>query len=544
MSFLCHKFKLNTSEAIQYKSKQNQTNTPTIKTVLKMVSQLSARLLSGYSDVSSDTSSTSSSKSANSRTASVQVRSASIPAGETQKRTQIKEPSRPSIVGNSTNVPKKGRFTYSTESIARSVGGSSGYSADMEQYLKQRTSPYNLDSIMVEQKEKTSLSGIDLVYQKGKNVPSEDNDKRRKRDEMNYVASIVREELAKGGITFSSVFDRSTKRQRVFPPGTTIDMSGVTLLSAKDIDSPFLTDHIQLRDDETGPAKQIVVKKNPSPCYSSFFEEPIVLAGKDVTTSKDMKTLQAYECLSTLKILIKSCSHMYELGINDEANNGSADYNRRAVDVEGNDTNGNRSDSESSTSTVTVANSDDMMPKPSQRRYLSIGEALSISSNARYVLLVTASFTFMKQRANSNLFSSLLPFSLIVLATSPYLVIQVNAAFLRFTGTTSSNMLGQQLRDLLVDETLLSSLKESKTWFSSISIPPTKSIFKRSHAKMSMDDSSNHVISITPVGSQRNSITHFAIEIENSDKSVSQESDNVARNSQRRQIAMPMTAMG
>jgi hypothetical protein len=347
-----------------------------------MVSQLSARLLGGYSDISSDTSSTSSS-SMKSRSASPSESATTrrTAATVTQMRTQIKDPACTNIINKSSNAPQMGRFIYSTKSIARSIGGSSGYCADIEPALKHRTSPYNLDSMMSEQKENKSLTGIDLVYHKGKTGPSDHNERRRKREEMNYAASNVRVDLAKGGITFPSVFNQSTKRPRVFPPGAAIDMSGVSILSAKDVNTPFLTDLIELRDEESCLEKEVAVNKLPTSCYSSFFEEPIILASNDVKTVKDMQTMQAYECISSLKSLIKSCSHMYELGINDET---KSDYNGCGSNAEeGIDANGNRSDSESSTSSVTVANSDDMLPKPSQKRYQSIGEALSISNNAR-----------------------------------------------------------------------------------------------------------------------------------------------------------------
>ena len=116
---------------------------------------------------------------------------------------------------------------------------------------------------------------------------------------------------------------------------------------------------------------------------------------------------------------------------------------------------------------------------------------------------------------------------LIVLAASPHIVIQVNATFLRFTGTSSSSMLGQQLHFLLEDDSLLKSLTESAKRFTSNVVPYESSVFKRpgnlNNLKDGRDLVAPHKIVITPVGSQKNSITHFAIEIQGSEQNLSQE---------------------
>jgi hypothetical protein len=109
-------------------------------------------------------------------------------------------------------------------------------------------------------------------------------------------------------------------------------------------------------------------------------------------------------------------------------------------------------------------------------------------------------------------------------------------------------MLGQQLKDLLEDDTILSSIKESKKWFSSVTVPPMKSIFKRNrkmaNGAQKSEDTFNQKIFITPIGSQRNSITHFAIELESADQTQSQHMDHNIQNSQQRYVGTAMTTMG
>lgn len=108
-----------------------------------------------------------------------------------------------------------------------------------------------------------------------------------------------------------------------------------------------------------------------------------------------------------------------------------------------------------------------------------------------------------------------------MLATSPYLVIQANAAFLRYTGSVSSVVLGRPLRDLIQDESILDVLAESSNTFTT---PPirTTSIFKVNNSCKNTDNTTGdnettengYKLVISPVGSPNTSITHFAIELE------------------------------
>eukprot|EP00542_Grammatophora_oceanica_P009241 CAMPEP_0194046196 /NCGR_PEP_ID=MMETSP0009_2-20130614/20039_1 /TAXON_ID=210454 /ORGANISM="Grammatophora oceanica, Strain CCMP 410" /LENGTH=414 /DNA_ID=CAMNT_0038691397 /DNA_START=27 /DNA_END=1271 /DNA_ORIENTATION=+ len=152
-----------------------------------MVSQLSSRLLAGYSPEGS-------------------VRSGS---------------SSPSSDGGGGGGNRK--------SVSES--GQSGYSADkesdaapMKPFIFNTKPPVQID-----------------FHRKSKRAPTdfESREKRRKMDEENYVAFSVREDLKKGGLSYPTV---RADRPRAIPLAKNLDMSRVTLLSSKSVsDSPFLT---------------------------------------------------------------------------------------------------------------------------------------------------------------------------------------------------------------------------------------------------------------------------------------------------------------
>jgi hypothetical protein len=103
------------------------------------------------------------------------------------------------------------------------------------------------------------------------------------------------------------------------------------------------------------------------------------------------------------------------------------------------------------------------------------------------------------------------------------LVIQANAAFLRYTGFTSSNVLGRPLSHMFSCENnenangLLHALKESYETLKPLTLTNGLSIFNRiaKKAQLMNEDQCSDATSvvISPVGSKSSSISHFSIEV-------------------------------
>jgi hypothetical protein len=228
-------------------------------------------------------------------------------------------------------------------------------------------------------------------------------------------------------------------------------------------------------------------------------------------------------------------------------------------------------------SSVTVANSDDEVTTSNNREtndthdgYISIGEALSISNNPRYVRrLYVCRFSFENPvfltlfQSILSLLPSFLPNRIIVLATAPYIIIQANAAYLRYSGSMSSNVLGRPLSNILADQTLLAVLKESNKQLTGASVPGT-TLFKISdfyntnntHTANAIGGEKDLRAIVSPIGSRKKSVTHFAIELQchrsNSSSSLDNE-DNDTYNrrpyspsihSKNNRSRHPMTMMG
>lgn len=399
-------------------------------------------------------------------------------------------------------------------------------------------------------------------------------EKRRKRDEMNYLASVVKDDMERGGLVYS-LYSQSNKRIRVLPPGSNIDiLSSVQLMTHHDLSSsPFLIDQIINRMQNKQPSNDADNKDSNklginTPIYSSFFDDSYIRSaniGVTATTNSTIEMIKTSNVSETvvngplqpsstnimktvhwdkaniLSDLVKSCSSMYEYHHIQEQDTSSnqddkedvMEQKRRKQQKQSRtkvDSNGSRSDS-SATSSVTGSDSDDVIQQPDNTKH-------SHHHNANANLTTVKADTILQQ-PNNGLISigdalSISPNArLIVLATAPYLVIQANAAFLRYTGWMSSNVLGRPLSHLLSCEhndntnQLLHALKESSESLQTSTVSNGLATFQRVSNKLNVahcDLQSNDppkIVVVSPVGSKGCSISHFSIELQNISTSAS-----------------------
>jgi hypothetical protein len=118
---------------------------------------------------------------------------------------------------------------------------------------------------------------------------------------------------------------------------------------------------------------------------------------------------------------------------------------------------------------------------------------------------------------------------IIALAKAPFNVVQVNAAFLRLTNSTSTaDYLGKPLQELTEGSSLISALNDSLTTCQKVSIP--------GHESFHCVKQRLRRISVVPVGApglHDVQITHFAIKIRCSDRSSSTASSSTSSSSDR-----------
>jgi hypothetical protein len=229
----------------------------------------------------------------------------------------------------------------SSAGTSKKAASSTGYAADIDRIVK---------------KVKTPLpSTIDLSYSrtslgKGKREGStasstgdanEAVGKRRKMQEMNYLAATARSDLARGGLHVPTI---RVQCPRTFPALSGVDMTTVKLMYSKDFDSPFLTPEVE-EDKDT-------------PQY----------------LNSDTDRMQAFVDLA------KACQYMYALPTNVVSESAKAASSPSAAD-----------DAESSTSSVTDPDSEDsnaVRKSDRKKRHctlMTMSEALSICTQPRCV---------------------------------------------------------------------------------------------------------------------------------------------------------------
>lgn len=125
-------------------------------------------------------------------------------------------------------------------------------------------------------------------------------------------------------------------------------------------------------------------------------------------------------------------------------------------------------------------------------------------------------------------------------------MVQVNAAFLRLTGSASTaDLLGKPLRELTADGTLIAALKESLASLQVVAVPAPQSF--QIDAATKHRQQQHTTATVTPVGvpGKDAKITHFAIKLRN--RSSSSGSDHSTRSNTHRNTNTnnaPINVMG
>jgi hypothetical protein len=444
-----------------------------------MVSQLSARLLASRINISS---------------------SSKAPSGYTSSGSD-----------NSSKCASSGHCQHAPASS--SMGGSSGYAADYS------ASPALPDSINFHEQGKESSSGTKRAHMVSSSSSSSSTLQpalKRLRTtntaaEMDYMALNAKMDIERGGLSYPKL---QPHRPRMFPPKSGVNMSTVSVLSAKHCVSPFLMDH-----------KNISNTKNTSGLFNHYMESPYELVSLlDATASFYKLSPEKDELPATFLDIVRQMQCVSPPPACSEQERESS---------------ANSSDSESSTSSFTVSDTghqkgvhhlsdgdsahakscSDMtkesLPKKAPTDIISIGEALSICRRPR----------------------------VITLSKAPYNVVQVNAAFLRLTHSKSTaDYLGKPLQDLLLNETLPQALQLCGASMQKTSIPGSSHPFLRASGHRIISR-----ISLTPVGTvaeETKKITHFAIKFCEPRSSASISSSISTASSERSLREGPINVMG
>jgi hypothetical protein len=127
----------------------------------------------------------------------------------------------------------------------------------------------------------------------------------------------------------------------------------------------------------------------------------------------------------------------------------------------------------------------------------SIGQVMALSSTPRYVVQLPA----IGNDAHRPVCS---PSRLLVSSSSPYQILQVNAAFHRFSKAFS--FLGKTASDLTTDQNLSTALAKAGS---------ERRPFKARIEQFQWENSQPTTVSVYPVGTHKGSvITHFAVEVD------------------------------
>jgi hypothetical protein len=356
------------------------------------------------------------------------------------------------------------------------MGGSSGYAADYS------ASPALPDSINFLEQLNGSSSGMKRAHLVASSSSSSSSAlqpalKRLRTTnsaaELDYIALNAKVDIERGGLSYPKL---QPHRPRMFPPKSGVNMSTVSLLSAKHCVSPFLMDH-----------KSISNTKNTLGLFNHYMESPYELVSLLDSTASYYKLSPEKEELPAVFLDIVNqlqCVAAPSFSEEHESNANTSDSESSTSSLSVSDTGHARggvgSDGESGRAQASSDVTKESMPKKALTDVISIGEALSICRRPR----------------------------VITLSKAPYNVVQVNAAFLRLTHSKSTaDFLGKPLSDLLLDETLPNALRLCGATQQKTSIPGSSHPFLRASGHRIISR-----LSLTPVGTLADkNITHFAI---------------------------------
>lgn len=248
-----------------------------------------------------------------------------------------------------------------------SVGGSSGYLADLDN-IKASTAVLPITS-------------IDLVSKMDRHAgtPTLDNtaDKKRSKptpDEVTYMASRAREDIKKVGMQVPKI---QVKRPRMFPPRSSVDMSKVTLLSAKSVEKfPLLIDVPGLF------CTSAVYSDSPDQLDALLKDSRAWYNVDDRNKTLPIRFQQVVE-----QIQRQEQEHQRQVSEKEQSSSDSASSTSSfTVSDTGNEaTIVNPDFSLNVLNACASPSKNSILPSPESSSMISIGEALSISKNPRYV---------------------------------------------------------------------------------------------------------------------------------------------------------------
>lgn len=339
----------------------------------------------------------------------------------------------------------------SSKSMSSSAPGASGYSADSEKTPGEP--PVSID--LLPNKNKNKHSAPDAASERAK---------RMKIEESNYVAATALSELERQGVHLPR-FNKS--RPRLFPQGCKVDMSSVEHKYSKDLASTTVLFR--------GPEEFAIAAPNST--LADFF-----LYGEE-----------------TLPLLLRSCKHHYrktkQTPTPDSSSKKQQSEQLQQQQQQQQQESSNSGVSSTSSVTSDPGGSADSSSSPEEDIlpvFTSIGDALSLSKEARIVTL----------------------------SEEPFLVVHVNAAFSRLTSLSSIRIQGKQLRDLIEGEELLEALKTSSNSRTTSTMklkqcksypPPPSTTKNHNHQPCAGIAGGTYKVVISPVGSPDEAPTHVVI---------------------------------
>jgi hypothetical protein len=160
-------------------------------------------------------------------------------------------------------------------------------------------------------------------------------------------------------------------------------------------------------------------------------------------------------------------------------------------------------DSEDDTACVDLSKADQTSSEPS---YITMGDALSISMEPRYVSIANF-FTLRSNGSGSHKLFLFDIFRVVTTAIAPFVVVHVNAAFTRTTGMSSITALGRPLHELVKEDSAITGLNSLMNMHNKVLTVRSDSAKKASLARN---------VTVVPVGPNAENVTHFTLKLADS----------------------------
>lgn len=350
--------------------------------------------------------------------------------------------------GNTNNSIGKGGAPSSSAGSASKFDatvGDSGYSADREQPSDSLPDCINFPS----------SSTSSTRARKGRYSADEGDDdvlpvrvsKRLKMAERTFLAAMAKNDIESGGFTLPPL---RTDAPRAWPTQMGVDMSSV---------EHQYSNNQRKFDDKTQ-------MKGTQPLY------PPTHVKKSI-----------YDNAAAILDLFQVCEPYYKLPLEPETNATGG-----ASGVDKNSATSSVTDTESGGQNSSGEDENEEFTEDIKQSLVTMGEALSLSSQAR----------------------------VITLGVHPFMVVHVNAAFTKMTGMSSVRVLGKSFGELLEDRKLVSILESARDEYAnSLNMNSVMIVQEQAILKVKSTTKRTHLscgVSVSPVGSW-GEVTHLALEL-------------------------------